>query len=80
MNRFAARIAIVAALVCLGWAVGRAQTAKPDFQLAVHVAADQVTLSCLRTCTLDNVDNKILTCDSNKPCDWTVHMDGRIQR
>ena len=45
------RVAIAAALIACGWAVGSAQTAQPDFELIVNAPAGETTVEC-RGCEL----------------------------
>jgi hypothetical protein len=41
-----------AALVGLGWATGRAQTATPEFELLVSSPQGETTVKCVRGCKL----------------------------
>ena len=51
MLRMVRRLALVVALVWLGWSVGRAQTTAPDFELMID-APSSVSIRCVRGCTL----------------------------
>ena len=52
MLRVARRLALVVALVWLGWSVGRAQTTAPDFELMIDAPPGVTHVQCLRGCTL----------------------------
>ena len=52
MSRFAVRVLIVAALIGVGWAVGRAQSVPSDFELMVSAAAGETSITCVRGCSL----------------------------
>ena len=53
MSRAAVRVFLVAALVGMGWAAGRAQSQLSDFELTVGVGADGTTrVTCARGCRL----------------------------
>ena len=42
----------VVALVFLGWAVGRAQTSAPAFELLVEAPTGETTITCVKGCEL----------------------------
>ena len=46
------QLAIALALVTLGWAAGRGQTAQPDFELVVNAPTGATTIQCVRGCSL----------------------------
>ena len=46
------RALIVVGLVALGWVAGRAQTAKPDFELVISGAAGDTQVKCVKGCKL----------------------------
>ena len=53
MNRSALRTTVLgAALVGLGWAAGRAQTATPEFELLVSAPVGETSVQCVRGCRL----------------------------
>jgi hypothetical protein len=43
---------IVAALVALGWAAGRAQTTRGDFELRINAPSGATSVECVRGCRL----------------------------
>jgi hypothetical protein len=47
------------ALLGTGWAVARAQTSEPDFELRVDAPAGQTTITCVRGCKLKWVERGI---------------------
>lgn len=52
MRRIARHLAVAAALLALGWAAGRAQTAEPSFELVVTAPGGETTIECRRGCEL----------------------------
>jgi hypothetical protein len=46
------RLSLAAALVVLGWTLGRAQTTTPDFSMAIDTPAGTTTVRCERGCRL----------------------------
>ena len=92
MFKQAGRLVIVAALVALGWSVGRAQTAATDFELVVikEPGGMDMQVQCLRGCSLYNrADSGPIeaskgkkeagfACNNQRRCD--VHIAGWIQR
>jgi hypothetical protein len=46
-------------LVGLGWAVGKAQTSQPDFELVVTAPAGETNVECRRGCELVWVERGI---------------------
>jgi hypothetical protein len=55
MLRNSVRVLVVAALVLMGWAVGRAQSAQApqsDFEMVVSVADGGAQVTCVRGCAL----------------------------
>jgi len=82
------RLMIAVALIVLGWSVGRAQTAAPDFELVLtrhETGAD--TVACKRGCTLGYIDAGAvkpapqgagLTCKTERRCE--VALVGWYQR
>ena len=52
MIRASLRIALVTALVGMGWAAGTAQTSAPDFELVVNAPSGETTIECVRGCKL----------------------------
>lgn len=51
--------AIAAALVLVGWAVGRAQPTAPDFELVINAPSGETTIECVRGCDLAWVERGI---------------------
>ena len=51
-KRGTVRIAIAAALLGLGWSVGRAQSARPDFELLIDAPGGETSVTCTRGCAL----------------------------
>jgi hypothetical protein len=52
MIRISVRIAVVAALLGLGWVAGRAQASQPDFEVVVDAPYGETTIECVRGCRL----------------------------
>lgn len=52
MRRVVLRSLMALVLVALGWAVGKAQTAQPDFELIVSSPMGETTVECRRGCGL----------------------------
>ena len=52
MLRSAVRVLIVAGLVGIGWGVGRAQSAVPDFELTVSTRSGTTEITCVRGCAI----------------------------
>jgi hypothetical protein len=67
MVRFSLRVAIVAALVGLGWVAGRAQTTQPDFEIRVDAPGGQTTIECVRGCNLSWVERGLISSATEKP-------------
>jgi hypothetical protein len=59
MVRRFVHIVIALALVGTGWAIARAQTTAPDFEIIVDSPSGQTTISCVRGCTLSWVERGI---------------------
>jgi hypothetical protein len=59
MRRAGKRAAIAAMLIGLGWAIGRAQTAEPDFELIVNAPVGETTVECIRGCSLAWVERGV---------------------
>jgi hypothetical protein len=59
MNRTVVRIAIATALIGLGWAAGKAQTAQPDFELIVDSPAGETSVTCARGCEMAWVERGV---------------------
>jgi hypothetical protein len=56
MIRASLRIAMAAALVGIGWAVGAAQNSQPDFELLINAPSGETRIECVRGCTLSWVE------------------------
>jgi len=52
MRRNALKALVVVALVGLGWATGRAQSAGPDFEIKINAPEGETTVECVRGCQL----------------------------
>ena len=63
----AKRVILAGALVGVGWAAGRAQTATPAFELIVQAPAGQVSVECVRGCELAWVERGLNPNDTPKP-------------
>jgi hypothetical protein len=60
------RVLLAGALVGVGWAAGRAQTAAPAFELLLEAPAGQVTVQCVRGCELAWVERGVNPDDTPK--------------
>jgi hypothetical protein len=58
-KRAAVQVALAVALTLLGWAVGRAQTAEPDFVLVVDAPGGETTIQCVKGCRLAWVERGV---------------------
>lgn len=52
MTRIVLRAAVILAAMGMGWAVAKAQTAEPAFELLVDAPVGSTTISCVKGCTL----------------------------
>jgi hypothetical protein len=52
MKGMAVQLAVSVLLLGLGWAVGKAQTTQPQFELIVRAPAGETTIECTRGCEL----------------------------
>ena len=59
MRRAVLRTLMALALVALGWAAGKAQTAAPDFELVVNSPSGETTVECRRGCELAWVERGV---------------------
>jgi hypothetical protein len=59
MARRVFHAAVAFALLGTGWAVARAQTSEPDFELRVDAPAGQTTITCVRGCKLKWVERGV---------------------
>jgi hypothetical protein len=59
MRRMVTRLVMVSVLVGLGWAVGRAQTSRPAFELIIDAPAGETTVTCKRGCELSWVERGV---------------------
>jgi hypothetical protein len=59
MRRRACGVAIAAALMGLGWTIGRAQAPQPDFELIVNAPAGETTVECRRGCEIAWVERGV---------------------
>jgi len=86
------RLVLVAALIAVGWSVGRAQTSATDFELVVTREANgmDMAVQCLRGCKITtrqdsgSIDPKKgekeagWACGSNRQCN--IFIAGWVQR
>jgi len=59
MQRTKVQIVLAIVLVCFGWAVGRAQTSAPDFELVVDAPSGDTKITCVRGCELTWVERGV---------------------
>jgi len=59
MVRNLIRIAVACALVGLGWAVARAQSEAPSFELLIDAPEGKTTIECVRGCELSWVERGV---------------------
>ena len=52
MARLVAALVVAVGWVGLGWSVGRAQSAAPDFEIVIHGALGDTDVKCLKGCKL----------------------------
>ena len=52
MKHVTVRIVVAIALIGTGWALARAQTTEPDFELVVYAPVGQTTVQCVRGCEM----------------------------
>ena len=81
MNRLA--LALATAALVMGWAVGRAQTSTPDFELIVNAPGGETVIECVRGCELMWVErgpnpNSMPTAKFTYACGGSRCSSGRI--
>ena len=59
IRRTIVRVALAVALIGLGWSIGRAQSADPDFELVVDAPTGEVTVTCAKGCALAWVERGV---------------------
>jgi hypothetical protein len=59
MRRTSLRIAVVAALVGIGWMAGKPQTSEPAFEIVVNAPEGETTIECVRGCALAWVERGV---------------------
>jgi hypothetical protein len=59
MKRTALRLILALGLIGLGWAVGRAQGAGPDFEIRIDAPEGQTILQCVRGCQLAWIERMV---------------------
>jgi len=59
MARTILRATVVFAAMALGWAVAKAQTPAPDFELIVDAPVGATTITCVKGCTLAWVERGV---------------------
>ncbi len=66
--RYTLRTALIgAALVGLGWAAGRAQSATPEFELLVNAPQGETVIECVRGCKLQWTERGLNPNDTPTP-------------
>ena len=53
------RVVLSTGLIGLGWSIGRAQVAEPDFEIVVDAPVGATTVTCKRGCSLAWVERGI---------------------
>jgi hypothetical protein len=59
MKRTASRLVVAAALIGIGWTVGRAQGSVPDFELRIDAPEGRTNVECVRGCQLAWVERMV---------------------
>jgi hypothetical protein len=59
MIRIGLRLVMIVALVAVGWAAGKAQTAEPDFEIVVNAPEGETMIECVRGCELAWVERGV---------------------
>jgi hypothetical protein len=59
MTRIVLRAAVLLAAMGMGWAVARAQSAEPAFEIVVDAPAGATTITCVKGCTLAWVERGV---------------------
>jgi len=59
MRRLFVNVAIAFALVATGWAIAKAQTPEPDFEIVVDAPGGPTTIRCVRGCALAWVERGV---------------------
>jgi hypothetical protein len=67
MKKLVVRVAIALSLVGVGWSIGRAQQASPDFELIINAPVGATTVTCKRGCDLAWVERGVPSADARKP-------------
>ena len=80
MARILVHVTVAFALLGTGWAVARAQTPKPDFELVVEAPAGPATVKCVRGCTLMWVERGIPANGRPQPSFEFSCSGGGVQR
>lgn len=84
MRRFTVQTAsITLVALVLGWALGRAQTSAPDFEIVVNAPGGPTTIECVRGCTLAWVErglnpNSRATAKFSFSCGASECSSGRV--
>jgi hypothetical protein len=79
MKRTALRIAVAIGLVVGGWAVGKAQTAQPNFEFIVNAPAGETTVQCVRGCDLAWVERGVNPASKPQPS-FSFACGGTVDR
>ena len=59
MARITVYIALAVILIFFGWAVGRAQTSAPAFELLINAPGGETSVKCVRGCELAWVERGV---------------------
>jgi hypothetical protein len=83
MARTRVQIAVAVIVALLGWAVGRAQSSAPAFELVVDAPAGATTIQCVRGCKLAWVERGVNPNATPIPtftyrCDGSRCSSGRV--
>jgi hypothetical protein len=79
MRRSAGRCVIAAILIGLGWAVGKAHTTQPNFELIVDAPAGQTKVECRRGCELAWVERGVNP-SAQRQSAFTFNCGGTVER
>jgi hypothetical protein len=60
MARTIIQIGLAVILIFIGWAVGRAQSSRPAFELVVNAPEGETTIECVKGCELAWVERGVL--------------------
>ena len=83
MSRSLSIVTLVFVAMVIGWVVGRAQSANPDFELVVTAPGGETSVECVRGCDLKWVErglnpNSVLMTKFTFSCGASECSSGRI--